>query len=244
MVLGRLGTRTGTDPAAAAEAWKVAEPSGEAQRVLICAAGLAEAAWTRDDPDDVRRRVDAVWDARGRARRPVVPRRAALVAALRGRAPRGAAARRRTVRPHGGRRRGRGRRASWDAIGNPFWAALARAASDDPDDLRAAATGLEALGATATHAAVVRDLRRRRHPGAPRTSRGQPRQPRRPHRTRDGGPATRSPRACPTPQIAARFVLSEKTVAHHVSAVLRKLQEPSRSRAVATARRTGLIDTA
>ena len=43
-------------------------------------------------------------------------------------------------------------------------------------------------------------------------------------------------------EIAARFVLSEKTVAHHVSAVLRKLQEPSRSRAVATARRTGLID--
>ena len=34
-------------------------------------------------------------------------------------------------------------------------------------------------------------------------------------------------------EIAARFVLSEKTVAHHVSAVLRKLQEPSRSRAVA-----------
>ena len=61
MVLGRLGTRTGTDPTAAAEAWRVAEPSGEPQRVLICAAGLAEAAWTRDDPDDVRRRVDAVW---------------------------------------------------------------------------------------------------------------------------------------------------------------------------------------
>ena len=44
-------------------------------------------------------------------------------------------------------------------------------------------------------------------------------------------------------QIAGRFVLSEKTVAHHVSAVLRKLQEPSRSRAVATARQMGLIDT-
>ena len=43
-------------------------------------------------------------------------------------------------------------------------------------------------------------------------------------------------------EIAARLVLSEKTVGHHVSAVLRKLQEPSRWRAVATARRMGLIE--
>ena len=45
-------------------------------------------------------------------------------------------------------------------------------------------------------------------------------------------------------QIAGRFFLSEKTVAHHVSAVLRKLQEPSRSRAVSAARQRGLIDPA
>jgi hypothetical protein len=62
MVRGRLETRTGATPKAAAEAWQLAEPSGEAQRVLVCAAGLAEAAWTRDDPDDIRRRVDTVWD--------------------------------------------------------------------------------------------------------------------------------------------------------------------------------------
>jgi DNA-binding NarL/FixJ family response regulator len=42
-------------------------------------------------------------------------------------------------------------------------------------------------------------------------------------------------------EIAAHFVLSEKTVGHHVSAVLRKLQEPSRSRAVAAARQAGII---
>ena len=157
------GPAPARDPTAAAEAWKVAEPSGEAQRVLICAAGLAEAAWTRDDPDDVRRRVDAVWalaverggpwylgellwwlhcaGERRAAPQPVAEPFALMVAG-----DAAAAA------------------ASWDAIGNPFWAALARAASDDPDDLRAATTGFEALGATATHAAVVRDLRRRRTP--------------------------------------------------------------------------------
>ena len=239
MVLGRLGTRTGTDPTAAAEAWRVAEPSGEPQRVLICAAGLAEAAWTRDDPDDVRRRVDAVWalaverggpwylgellwwlhcaGERRAAPQPVAEPFALMVAG-----DAAAAA------------------VSWDAIGNPFWAALARAASDDPDDLRAATTGFEALGATATHAAVVRDLRRRRTPV--------PRGPRAGSRANPAGLTEREmevllalAEGLSNAEIAARFVLSEKTVAHHVSAVLRKLQEPSRSRAVATAQRTGLI---
>ncbi len=42
-------------------------------------------------------------------------------------------------------------------------------------------------------------------------------------------------------EVAQRLVLSEKTVGHHVSAVLRKLREPTRSRAVATALRLGVI---
>ena len=242
MVLGRLGTRTGTDPTAAAEAWRVAEPSGEPQRVLICAAGLAEAAWTRDDPDDVRRRVDAVWALAVERGGPwylgellwwlhcagehrTVPQPVAEPFALMVAGDAVAAA------------------ASWDAIGSPFWAALARAGSDDPADLRTAATGLEALGAAATHAAVLRDLRRRRSPV--------PRRPRAGSRANAAGLTEREmevllvlAEGLSNAEIAARFVLSEKTVAHHVSAVLRKLQEPSRSRAVAAARRTGLISPA
>ncbi len=42
-------------------------------------------------------------------------------------------------------------------------------------------------------------------------------------------------------EVAERLVLSEKTVGHHVSAVLRKLREPTRSRAVARALRLGVI---
>jgi DNA-binding NarL/FixJ family response regulator len=42
-------------------------------------------------------------------------------------------------------------------------------------------------------------------------------------------------------ELAARLFLSERTVAHHVSAVLQKLGEPSRARAVATARRQGIL---
>jgi DNA-binding NarL/FixJ family response regulator len=131
--------------------------------------------------------------------------------------------------------------AAWDRIGNPFWSALARAASDEPDDLRAATMGLEVLGATATQAAVMRDLRRRGTPV--------PRGPRQTSRANPAGLTEREmevlaalAEGLSNAQIAGRFVLSEKTVAHHVSAVLRKLQEPSRSRAVATARLKGLID--
>ena len=43
------------------------------------------------------------------------------------------------------------------------------------------------------------------------------------------------------PEIAKRLFLSEKTVGHHVSAVLRKLGEPTRARAAAAAVRTGLV---
>jgi DNA-binding NarL/FixJ family response regulator len=44
--------------------------------------------------------------------------------------------------------------------------------------------------------------------------------------------------------IAARLVLSRRTVDHHVSAILRKLEASSRGAAVAEARRLGLLDDA
>jgi hypothetical protein len=42
-------------------------------------------------------------------------------------------------------------------------------------------------------------------------------------------------------EVAGQLFLSEKTVGHHVSAVLRKVGEPTRSRAVAAALRRGII---
>lgn len=44
-----------------------------------------------------------------------------------------------------------------------------------------------------------------------------------------------------TSDMADRLVLSPRTVEHHVSAVLPKLGEPTRARAVATARRLGAL---
>lgn len=42
-------------------------------------------------------------------------------------------------------------------------------------------------------------------------------------------------------QIAERLFISEKTVGHHVSAVLQRLEVHSRTEAVAVARRQGLL---
>lgn len=42
-------------------------------------------------------------------------------------------------------------------------------------------------------------------------------------------------------EVAAQLYLSEKTVGHHVSAVLRKLGQPTRSRAIAYALRQGIV---
>jgi DNA-binding NarL/FixJ family response regulator len=43
-------------------------------------------------------------------------------------------------------------------------------------------------------------------------------------------------------QIAARLFVSEKTVAHHVSAILRKLDMRTRSQAGAEAARLGIVE--
>ena len=45
------------------------------------------------------------------------------------------------------------------------------------------------------------------------------------------------------PQIGSRLYVSERTVAHHVSAVLQKLGQPNRSAAVAVAVRQGILPT-
>ena len=43
------------------------------------------------------------------------------------------------------------------------------------------------------------------------------------------------------PEIAAALHLSDRTVAHHVSAILSKLGAPNRTAAVLTAREAGLL---
>ena len=127
-----------------------------------------------------------------------------------------------------------------DNIRNARRVIPALAASPSLADGRGAVEIVDRLGVPAVRAALLRDRHERALPV--------PRGPR---------PASRSNPALLTGRelevlrlladglsngdIAQRLFLSEKTVGHHVSAVLHKLGEPTRSRAVAAALRRGLV---
>jgi len=128
----------------------------------------------------------------------------------------------------------------WRGIGCPYEAALALAAADDETALRRAHDELQALGARPAIAIVARRLRER---GA----RGVPRGQRRQTRTNPAGLTSRELEVLAllvegmrNAEIAKRLVISEKTVDHHVSAVLRKLDARTRGEASATASNLGL----
>ena len=128
----------------------------------------------------------------------------------------------------------------WLEIGCLYEAALALADADDDDALRQAIDGLQELGARPAAAIVARRLRKR---GA----RGVPRGPRRNTRENPAGLTARElevlallAEGLRNAQIAQRLVVSEKTVDHHVSAILRKLNARTRGGAAAEAARLGL----
>jgi DNA-binding CsgD family transcriptional regulator/tetratricopeptide (TPR) repeat protein len=129
---------------------------------------------------------------------------------------------------------------AWRELGCPLWEAIALGASADLADGRRAAEIADRLGASAVRDAL---LRSRQAQGIP-----VPRGPR--------GPAADHParltarelevleqlaRGMTNAAIGQQLFLSEKTVGHHVSAILRKLDEPTRAGAVAAALRREII---
>jgi len=132
--------------------------------------------------------------------------------------------------------------AQWQELGCPYETALALAETDDPDALRQAHDRLLALGAKPAAAIVARRLRKRGVRGVPRGPRA---------RTSEN-PAGLTARELDVLKllgeglrnatIAKRLVVAQKTVDHHVSAILRKLDVSTRGEAVAKAGRIGLLD--
>ena len=220
-------------------ALELATVTGETQRLVPVACARAEAAWIEGRTSDIQAEIDVAWSAAlefptawelgelswwlhvsGVERESPIPlaRPFALLIA-------------------GDHESAAG---EWTALGCPVWAAHALLSSDDVEDARAGVRALDEIGAAAVRDASLRD----------RHARGQavPRGPRGTSRAHPAGLTVRENEilalladGLSNAEIAAHLFLAEKTVGHHVSAVLRKLDEPTRLRAVAAAHARGLL---
>jgi DNA-binding CsgD family transcriptional regulator len=128
----------------------------------------------------------------------------------------------------------------WRALGCPYETAMARATSDDPQQIAEALRTLHSLGARPASAMVSRRLR-------DLGVRAIPRGPRRRTRENPVGLTAREldvlALVCEglrNTEIAQRLVVSRKTVDHHVSSILRKLDVHTRGEASAQALKLGL----
>jgi len=221
------------------EALALVQPTGELQRLAPVAAARAEALWLEGRRDEVAAATQAAFEL-------ALRRRAAweigelacwrLRAGLREPIPAGAA------EPYALQFAGEWARAArrWTAIGSPYDAALALGDARDDGALRRALDALHQLGARPAAAIVARRLRER----------GVRRLPRGPRAATRENPANLTPRELEVlalvaqglrnADVAERLVVAEKTVDHHVSAILRKLGVSTRREASAEAARLGL----
>jgi DNA-binding CsgD family transcriptional regulator len=221
------------------EALRLAVATREAQRLAPVACARAEAAWTQGRSEAVVDEIEAAWQAE--LANPEAWEAAELCwwLALAG-APRDPPVP--PPRPFALMRDGEFRAAAeaWRELGSPLWEARALCGSADLDDARAGLDLLAGAEFAATREAAFRDRHAR---GLPI-----PRGPRPSSRSNAAGLTVREVEVLElladglsNADLAKRLYLSEKTVGHHVSAVLRKLDEPTRARAVAKARRTGIL---
>ena len=240
VVAGALAARRGGDSAPPLdEALQTALRTGDTQNLVPVAAARAEAAWIAGHHSAIVTEVGRAWAgavaheqqwalgelswwlrAAGEHRRVPVPPARPFALMLAG--------------EH------RAAASQWQALGCPLWSAYALARSPEMRDAQECLDILGRLGAAAVRRAVLRD---RHASGLP-----VPRGPRPASRAHPCGLTAREVEVLGLladglsyAEVAERLILSEKTVGHHVSAVLRKLGEPTRSRAVAAAVRRGIL---
>jgi DNA-binding CsgD family transcriptional regulator len=242
VVLGLVRARRG-DPdvwTPLDQALVLAEPIGELQRVATVACARAEARWLVGQIEAIVAETDSaltlalergdrwatgdllVWRSRAGVTDAVSDEQILEPIRLELRRERDAAA------------------AAWYAIGCPYEAALALASGDDPAQLRQGLAELQRVGA---HAAARRVARTLREHGVRDVRMG-------PRRAARANPASLTPRELEVlallaegrrnADIAAQLFVSERTVAHHVSAILRKLGARTRGEAASKATALGI----
>jgi DNA-binding CsgD family transcriptional regulator/tetratricopeptide (TPR) repeat protein len=242
VVLGLVRARRGdpgqTEPLD--EAWSLAEPTGESLRLGPAAAARAEAAWLEGRYEAVAGFTQSALEL---ATRDKLPWLIGELACWRRRAGIEEAVPDQAAEPYAVQIAGDWSRAAelWTDLGCPYEAALALADADEEEPLRRALDELQHLGARPAAAIVARRLRAR---GATRVPRG-------PRSTTEVNPVGLTAREMEVlalvaqglrnAEIAERLSLVAKTVDHHVSAILRKLDVRTRGQASAEAIRLGLI---
>ena len=241
VALGLLRIRRG-DPnqwAPLDEALALAEATGELQRLGPVAAARAEAAWLGGKPEAIANETDA---ALALAVRGHVAWSIGELAYWRLRAgvdeqmPGGAA------EPYALQMSGdwSGAAELWAEIGCPYEAALALGEAEDDDALRAALAELHRLGARPAASVIARRLRTRGARGLPRGPRAATRHNAANLTPREVEVLALVVQGLQNAEIAARLFLSERTVEHHVSAILRKLDIRTRGQAGVEAARLGI----
>jgi DNA-binding CsgD family transcriptional regulator len=121
----------------------------------------------------------------------------------------------------------------WTELGCPYDAAIALSGADDDQALRDSLAELQKLGAKAAVSIVSRRLREQGARGLPRGPRESTRDNQYHLTAREVEVAVLVSQGMRDSEIAKRLFLSEKTVNHHVSAILHKLGVSSRTQAAA-----------
>ena len=243
IVIGRVRARRGNADARQplAEAHSLALTSGEMQRIGPVVMARAELAWLSGDPaqavEDLERCYETareqsdllmkgelafwLWRCRGQPTTPT-PEPVPEILATQVAGQWGAAAR------------------AWEVLGCPYDQAVALLESEEESGMRCALDIFERLGARPLAAEARRRLRASGVRRIPRGAHARTRQ--NPHglTNREIRVLCLVAQGCRNAEIARRLFLAEKTVGHHVSAVLAKLDVRSRGAAAAVANELGL----
>jgi DNA-binding CsgD family transcriptional regulator len=240
-VLASLGGRRGEDGARKLldEALDLAEGTGEPQWIVLARAARAELSWVSGQPDLAVAEARAGYDA-GLGRTDPWLFGSAAIWLYRLGEPIGDASG--LPEPYALEAAGDrpGAAAAWERLGRPYDAALATLGSSDEAALRQALAALDDLNAPAVAAAARRRMKAL-------GIRAIPRGPRPATRATPAGLTAREQEVLallseglPDREISRRLVISERTVHHHVSAVLAKIGVSSRTAAAREAARMGI----